>query len=240
MNTTSYHLVSHVLCPYVQRAVIVLTEKGVSFERTDVDLSNKPDWFRGISPLGKTPVLVVSGVPIFESAVICDYLDETLEPRLHPLGPLERARHRAWIEFSSALLNAIGGFYIAPDESALNAKVRDIRARIEQLESALSTGPYFGGERFSIVDAAFGPVFRYFDVFERIDDFGFFAGVPRVSAWRKRLAERPSVHAAVRADYPQLLIDFLRERGSALSARIRTQGLPAPNPAQNWTESRHP
>ena len=31
-------LVSHVLCPYVQRAVIVLTEKGVAFERHDIDL----------------------------------------------------------------------------------------------------------------------------------------------------------------------------------------------------------
>lgn len=222
MNTTRYHLVSHALCPYVQRAVIVLTEKGVAFDRTDVDLGNKPDWFRAISPLGKTPVLVVASVPIFESAVICDYLDETLEPRLHPRDPLERARHRAWVEFASALLNAIAGFYTAPDEPALHAKARDIHGRFEQLEGALSAGPYFDGERFSIVDAAFGPVFRYFDGFERIDDFGFFTGVPKVAAWRQRLAERASVRAAVRADYPQLLMDFLLKRGSALSMRIRT------------------
>ena len=49
------HLVSHALCPYVQRAVISLTEKGVEFERTTIDLANKPDWFLAISPLGKTP-----------------------------------------------------------------------------------------------------------------------------------------------------------------------------------------
>ncbi|RQS06928.1 glutathione S-transferase family protein [Burkholderia sp. Bp8998] len=226
MSTPQYHLVSHVLCPYVQRAVIVLTEKGAPFERTDVDLSNKPDWFRRISPLGKTPVLVVDGAPIFESAVICDYLDETLAPRLHPDAPLERARHRAWVEFASALLNAVGGFYTAPDETALAAKTRDIRARFEQLEDTLGAGPYFGGAHFSIVDAAFGPVFRYFDVFEQIDDFGFFADLPKVTAWRQRLAERPSVRAAVRADYPRLLMDFLLKRGSALSTRIRNQVLP--------------
>ncbi|RQZ38378.1 glutathione S-transferase family protein [Burkholderia sp. Bp9099] len=221
MSTPQYHLVSHVLCPYVQRAVIVLTEKGVPFERTDVDLGNKPDWFRRISPLGKTPVLVVDGAPIFESAVICDYLDETLAPRLHPDAPLERARHRAWVEFASALLNAVWGFYTAADETALAAATRDIRARFEQLEDALGTGPYFGGAHFSIVDAAFGPVFRYFDVFERIDDFGFFAGLPKVTAWRQRLAERPSVRAAVRANYPQRLMEFLLKRGSMLSTRIR-------------------
>ncbi|KAB0643948.1 glutathione S-transferase family protein [Burkholderia latens] len=225
MSTPRYHLVSHVLCPYVQRAVIVLTEKGVPFERTDVDLSNKPDWFLRISPLGKTPVLVVDGAPIFESAVICDYLDETLAPRLHPDTPLERARHRAWVEFASALLNAVWGFYTAPDEAALAAKARDIRARFEQLEDALGAGPYFGGAHFSIVDAAFGPVFRYFDVFEQIDDFGFFAALPKLTAWRQRLAERPSVRAAVRPDYPQLLMDFLLKRGSVLSTRIRDHAL---------------
>jgi len=47
-------LISHLLCPYVQRAVISLTEKSASFERVYVDLANKPDWFQAISPLGKT------------------------------------------------------------------------------------------------------------------------------------------------------------------------------------------
>jgi glutathione S-transferase len=39
-------LVSHHLCPYVQRAAIVLDEKGIAFDRTYVDLADKPDWFR--------------------------------------------------------------------------------------------------------------------------------------------------------------------------------------------------
>ena len=42
-------LISHKLCPYVQRAVIALAEKGVPFERIDVDLASKPDWFLKIS-----------------------------------------------------------------------------------------------------------------------------------------------------------------------------------------------
>jgi glutathione S-transferase len=75
-------LISHKLCPYVQRAVIALTEKRVSFERIDIDLANKPDWFLKVSPLGKTPVLVVGDHAIFESAVILEYLEET---QAHPL-----------------------------------------------------------------------------------------------------------------------------------------------------------
>src|SRR5215472_2716457 len=100
-------LISHVLCPYVQRAVISLSEKRVPFERVDVDLSNKPQWFTAISPLGKTPVLQVGDTAIFESAVILEYLDETQASPLHPADPLRRAEHRAWIEFGSAILNDI-------------------------------------------------------------------------------------------------------------------------------------
>lgn len=213
-------LISHALCPYVQRAAIALIEKGIEYERVDIDLASKPEWFLKVSPLGKTPVLLVDGEPIFESAVICEYLEDTEPPRLHPGDPLERARHRGWIEFGSALLNAIGGFYNAPDETSLRAAAVDIRSRFERIEIQLQTGPYFSGERFSLVDAVFGPVFRYFDVFEEFGDFGFFESTPRVVAWRQVLAARSSVRAAAHPDYAQRLRAFLLARRSALSARM--------------------
>lgn len=213
-------LVSHALCPYVQRAAIVLAEKAIPFERRDIDLANKPDWFLKVSPLGKTPVLLVGNTAVFESSVICEYLDETSLPRLHPANALQRATHRSWIEFGSALLNSIGAFYNAADEQALLAKTEDIRARLEQLEAALEEGPHFAGEPFSMVDAAFGPVFRYFDLFEAIDDFGFCEGLPKVQRWRVALAARPSVAGAVGPDYPERLHRFLFDRRSALSRRM--------------------
>jgi len=215
-------LVSHHLCPYVQRAAIVLAEKGVRFTRTYIDLANKPDWFLRISPLGKVPLLKVGDVVLFESAVICEYLDETTEPRLHPADPFERARHRAWMEFGSAILNDIGGLYSAPGAEAFQAKITALSDKFRRLEEVLSTnpngdGPYFAGRRFSVVDAVFGPVFRYFDTFETIADFGLFADLPKVSAWRAALAERPSVRNAVTEDYPSRLNAFLRARNSHLS-----------------------
>lgn len=213
-------LVSHALCPYVQRAAIVLAEKGVPFERRDVDLAHKPAWFLEISPLGKTPVLLVNGASLFESAVICEYLDETVSPPLHPADALQRARERGWMEFGSAVLNAIAGFYNAADESALQAKAAEIRARLVQLDNALGVGPFFRGASFSLVDAVFGPVFRYFDTFEAIGDFGFFDGLPRLRQWRQALAARASVRDAVRPDYPERLLAFLQQRPSALAARI--------------------
>ena len=213
-------LVSHVLCPYVQRAAIALIEKGVSFERRWVDLANKPDWFRALSPLGKTPVLVVGDAPIFESAVICDYLDEVHTPRLHPEDPLARARHRAWIAFASATLDDIWGFYSARDEATYGAKYAAIRDKFVQVEAALAGGPYFAGPHFSLVDAAFAPVFRYFDAFERAGVTGFFDTTPKVRDWRAALAARPAVIAAAAPDYPARLDAFLHARNSTLSRRM--------------------
>lgn len=210
-------LISHALCPYVQRAAIVLKEKNVAFERLEVDLAHKPDWFLRLSPLGKTPVLSVGGETLFESAVICEYLDETQPPRLHPDEALARARERAWMEFGSAVLSGIAVLYSAGDDEALDRAYAALRLRFEQLESQLVDGPWFAGRRFGLVDAVFGPVFRYFDV---IPPAGLFDGLPRVQAWREALAGRPSVREAVSAGYVERLRGFLLERGGALSRRM--------------------
>src|ERR1700694_339311 len=136
-------LISHKLCPYVQRAVIALTEKGVVFERIDIDLANKPDWFLAISPLGKTPVLQVGDKAIFESAVILEYLEETQAKPLHPADPLERAEHRGWIEFGAAVLSDIAGFYAAPDEATFKAKTAQLEAKFARLEARVTAAPWF-------------------------------------------------------------------------------------------------
>jgi glutathione S-transferase len=210
-------LISHKLCPYVQRAVIALTEKGVSFERVDIDLANKPDWFLAISPLGKTPVLQVGDAAIFESAVILEYLEETQPKPLHPSDPLRRAEHRGWIEFGSAVLNDIAGLYSAADEAAFKAKASQLEQRFARLESRVAASPWFDREAFSLVDAVFAPVFRYFDVFDQIADFGILPDKPKLAHWRKALAARPSVRSAVSADYPALLRAFIDRRNSWLS-----------------------
>lgn len=214
-------LISHKLCPYVQRAVIALQEKGVPFERIDIDLANKPDWFLKLSPLGKVPVLVVrsaeSEVALFESNVICEYIEETQAgARLHPADPLTRAQHRAWMEFGSAILGDLWGLETTQDAATFAAKRDALAAKFARVEAALGEGPYFAGAQFSLVDAVFAPVFRYFDVFDVYGDLGIFAATPKVRAWRDQLAQRPSVQTAVGADYPELLRAFLARHDAYL------------------------
>jgi len=213
-----FTLVSHHLCPYVQRAAIALEEKGVAFERINIDLTNKPDWFLAISPLGKVPLLKVGDAVIFESSVILEYLEETQPNPLHPAVPLKRADHRAWIEFGSTILTDIWNFYTAPDDAAMQTRVRTLTEKFARLEQRLGDGPYFDGARFSLVDAVFAPVFRYFDAFDRVGDFGMLAGKPKVEAWRQTLAQRPSVARAVTADFPERLWAFLEARKSHFSS----------------------
>ncbi len=213
-------LISHHLCPYVQRAAIALTEKNVPFERIYIDLANKPDWFTAISPLGKVPVLKIGEDRIFESNVILEYFEDTQPNPLHPSDPRARARHRAWIEFGSSILNDIAGFYRAPDKAGLDTKAALLAEKFDRLEAELGDGPWFDGDRFSLVDTVYGPVFRYFDIFDQIGDFGILGGKPKLAAWRGALAERPSIRDAVGHDYPARLLAFLMARGSYLSSVI--------------------
>ncbi len=214
-------LISHHLCPYVQRAAIALAEKGVTFERVNIDLAAKPDWFLKISPLGKVPLLQIpqaSGEAVlFESSVICEYLEETQAgAKLHPTDALERARHRGWMEYGSSILSDLWGFETTGDADVFAQKRQAIAAKFATIEAVLGDGPYFAGADFSLVDAVFAPAFRYFDLFDTLVDHGIFDGLVRVSAWRQALAERPSVRAAVGSDYNARLMTFLREHDAYL------------------------
>jgi glutathione S-transferase len=222
----AFTLVSHHLCPYAQRAAIVLAEKGIPFEQRDIDLANKPDWFHAISPLGKVPLLLVrrdgGEAAIFESAVICEYLEESHPgARLHPADPLERARHRGWAEFGSSILLDLWGFETAADAGRYEIQRQMLISKFARVEAALNTVPYFAGASFSIVDAAYAPIFRYFDVFDAIADTEVFARVPKLRAWRAALAARPSVAKAAPADYAGQLRAFLAKRDAYLLKMVR-------------------
>ena len=229
---TSLTLISHHLCPYVQRAAIALAEKGVAFERITIDLANKPDWFRAISPLGKVPLLKVArqgqdDAVLFESAVICEFIEETQAgARLHPTDPIERAQHRAWIEVGSSVLRDIYAIETTADGAHFERAQQALTTKFHRLEGVLGTGPYFAGEHFSLVDAAFGPAFRYFDVLDEIADLGILADKPKVAAWRAALGNRPSVRTAVVADYETRLWQFLDAQNSHLRVMMQTPGGP--------------
>ena len=50
-------LFSSKLCPFAHRVQLALLEKRIDFWHTEIDLSNKPEWFLVIAPLGEVPVI---------------------------------------------------------------------------------------------------------------------------------------------------------------------------------------
>lgn len=221
-------LVSYELCPYVQRSIIILTEKNIEHEREYIDLNKPPKWFLKNSPLGKVPLLIVNEEhAIFESAVICEFLDEITPGSLHIDNPIIKAKHRAWIEFGSQILDDIGSLYNSQTESAFQQRTEEIYDKLQRLEEITET-PYFSGKDFKMIDAVYATIFRYFNVMDPYLPFDLFASCQKVSNWRKNLAERNSVINAVKQDYPIKLLDFLRRRDSYISTVIaRQETIPA-------------
>jgi glutathione S-transferase len=211
-------LISHALCPFVHRAAIMLREKGVPFDRRVIDLRNKPDWFLAISPRGKVPVLVADGVALFESAAICEFIDETHPPRLVPADPFERARQRAWVEVTNDLLMAQFKALTAADPVEAAQTRAAVDALLVRFEEAITAG-VISETAFGLVHVAVAPALHRFVVAADRLGVDLLAHTPKLAALARRLAERPSVAETVPEDFGSQFIQILAERGSLLVAR---------------------
>jgi len=207
-------LISFKLCPYVQRAAILLNEKAVAYDITYIDLKNKPDWFLAISPLGKVPALRVGDVVLFESMVICEYLDEVNPPSLHPAPPLLRAENRAWIEFSSELFVDLYRLCLARDATECEPRRAALRSKLERLEVQLGVGPFFNGAHFALIDAAIAPVFMRIDLLEQLHPFALMNNLPRVQGWSAALLGREAIQNSVVPEFAELFRRYLADNGS--------------------------
>ena len=209
-------LVSFAICPFVQRSVITLLQKGVDYDVTFIDLKNKPQWFLEISPLGKVPVLRAEGRVLFESAVICEYLDEAYEPRLHPAAPVDRAHNRAWIEFGSGLLVALYQYTAAKDEAGAKRSWAELDGKLDSLEDELGEGPFFNGADFSLVDAAYAPFFQRLALAHAQGGDDLLADRPRTRGWSETLLAQDVVKRSVVPDLAERYAAHFRREGSWL------------------------
>jgi len=218
---TKYMLVSFKTCPWVQRAAIVLREKKIDFEFRHIEPDNRPDWFLAISPHKKVPVLRIDDkISLFESNAIAEYLDETIQPRLHPEDPVQRAINRAWTDYVPTFADSVTGAGYAPTKEGYNKALEKVPVAFERLEKALEKqggGPFFNGAKFSLVDASYAPFLQRYYYLDRVRKVGAIAKFPRVEAWAKALLARPSVHSFPEAEFEAMYREGLRRRKSWLS-----------------------
>ena len=152
---TLYTLADDIQC---HRARLVLAAKGVSYERVIVDRDKASAELTELNPYGTTPTLVDRDLVLYDTSVVCEYLDERYpHPPLMPIDPLSRARLRvAAVRIEKDWLTEVdliraGG---RPADAA--------RKRLRQ--NLLSTLPLFKASRFflnpemSLVDCLVAPV----------------------------------------------------------------------------------
>ena len=216
-----YLLVSFKTCPWVQRAAIALREKKIDFEFRHIEPDNRPDWFLAISPHKKVPVLRIDdAVSLFESNAIAEYLDETIQPRLHPADAVARAVNRAWTDYVPTFAEGVTGCAYADSEADYRKAVDKIAVPFERLEQALAkqgSGPYFNGAGYSLVDAAYAPFLQRYFFLDRIKPLGHIEKYPRLKAWATALMARPSTHSFPAAEFEAMYREALRRRNKWVS-----------------------
>lgn len=173
-------------CPFVQRSWIVLHEKNIPHQYVEINPYKKAPEFLALNPRGLVPTLAVpvSGdgktqKPLYESAVICEFLDEAFQDNVAAVegvegggkygksllteDPYERARCRLWIDhISNKIIPAFYKFIQhTPDKEYSIEQARDnlhahIKTFVKEMEDS-SGGPWFLGQRFSLVDIMLAP-----------------------------------------------------------------------------------
>jgi glutathione S-transferase len=220
-----YLLVSFKTCPWVQRAAIVLREKGIDFEFRHITPDNRPDWFLAISPHKKVPVLRIDDrVSLFESSAIAEYLDETIAPKLHPSDPVARAINRAWTDYVPTFSSQVTGHAYAKTEADYEKSIAGIETPFGRLEEALAkqgAGPYFNGRDYSLVDAAYAPFLQRYYFLDRIKPLGKIGAFPRLKAWSDALLARKSTHSFPPAEFEAMYRANVKARGVYVSQFIK-------------------
>jgi len=176
-------LYSGTTCPFSQRCRIVLYEKGMDFQITDVDLFNKPEDLAVINPYNRVPVLVERDLVLYESNIINEYIDDRFpHPQLMPADPVMRARARLFLyRFENEL------FCHVDTLEKGNAKTVDkarqiIRDNLTVIAPVFAKQKYMLGEEFSMLDVAIAPLLW------RLEHYGI--ELPRQAAPLAKYAER--------------------------------------------------
>ena len=216
-------LISFDLCPFVQRSVITLLEKDASFKITYIDLAEPPKWFHEISPFGKVPLLKAENEVIFESAVINEYVDEVTPPSLMPEKPITKAINRAWIEFASELLILQYNMSIAENSDAFEESESRLLINLNKLELQLSGSKFFNGDKISLVDAAFAPLFHRFELLFKYIDSDIFEDTPKILNWSKTLLSRNSVINSTNKDFEEKYIGYIRKSSEYMKKKMENR-----------------
>ena len=183
---------------------IVLQEAGLPFELVKVNLKEHKfedgsDYYP-VAPKGQVPLLELdNGERLSEGPAITQYIaDQVPAKHLAPAnGTMARYRLQEWLNFvTSELHKGIGGLFnpAMPDNG--KAVIRDrAAAKLKWVDEQLEGKQYLMGDAFTIADA------YLFTVTNWTGHTGIdISGMKNLSAFQARMAARPAVQAALKAE----------------------------------------
>jgi glutathione S-transferase len=210
-------LVTSKFSPYGHRVEMVLIEKNIPYEKKEIDLSAKPDWFVKDAPLSKAPLLYADDKPLFESLAICEFLEESFPNHaLHSKDPYLKAWHRGWMEFSSGILAGTFGMIFSQNQEEFDIKKAETSAKLAILEKHMKFHPYFDGENFSLVDICLATAFKPLIFIDTKFTLEIFDIYKNVATYAEGVVTRGSLHKALPSDYEEIFKSFLERKKSHL------------------------
>ncbi|KAA0449290.1 MAG: glutathione S-transferase family protein, partial [Candidatus Thioglobus sp.] len=186
-------LISFKLCPFAQRAIIVLNSCNIDYKISYINPMDPPAWFKKISPTLQVPLLKADDTPIFESMVINEFINEISPKNLHPDDAIKAANNRSWIVFSSAMLGNMFDIVTGDEQKFIAAKTQLLQS-FGKVLAAKSAGKFFNGNEFNMIDAAFAPIFMRIAWINKYTDNALsLAQLPEIKAWSDAILAVPVV-----------------------------------------------
>lgn len=145
--------------PHSHRVRIVVAVKALEVRVVESDPARPPEDLIDLNPYQTVPTLVDRELVVYESGIICEYLDERFPaPSLLPTDPAARAQARV------ALHRIEQDWYAHVPVLEAGERREQQRARRLLLESVLAVEPlfrikpWFLSDQFSLLDATVAPI----------------------------------------------------------------------------------
>ncbi|KAH7401494.1 glutathione transferase omega-1 [Pyrenochaeta sp. MPI-SDFR-AT-0127] len=185
-------------CPFVQRVWITLEEKGIDYQYIEVNPYHKPQSLLNLNPRGLVPTLQYQNKPLYESTVLCEFLEETYPdhaPHLLPKDPYDRARTRIWSDYvGSRIIPAYHRFLQHQGEEGLKEKQTEFLNHLKDFTREMDPqGPFFLGSEFSLIDIVIAPWANRLWVFDHFKGGEDEEVWKRWRIWLRAVEERRSV-----------------------------------------------
>jgi len=238
----SLKLYSGWFCPFVQRVLLVLLEKNIPFQYIEVNPYHKPESLLKLNPRGLIPTLEYDNKPLYESTVVCEFLEDAYPsstPRLLPKDPYAKAHMRIWIDYvTSRIIPSFHRFLQYQPKSASDPGLEKVRSEfhssIKQFAEEMDPeGPYFLGPEISLIDLVIAPWALRLWVFDHFKDG---LNLPqgkiweRFEKWSNAVSERKSVAktTSLREHYLPIYQRYADDKAQSELAKATREGKGVP------------